>query len=185
MGKVCQEVRKRRKREKNFLYLHKNNIKKKKKTSICAVCSMEAFSNKFGFLESLTKKKKKKKTNPASAHQTALFSDIPEPKINREGNFDILGSPIGSAQHCIDFLTTHAVEPAEETLEAIEMLEDPQIALSLIRQCAGFCQMVHSLRTTPPHELSAQGSRVKGFKWWKVRNVDINIRINTKKKKTI
>ena len=99
-------------------------------------------------------------TNPASAHQTALFSDIPEPKINREGNFDILGSPIGSAQHCIDFLTTHAVEPAEETLEAIEMLEDPQIALSLIRQCAGFCQMVHSLRTTPPHELSALCQRL-------------------------
>ena len=92
-------------------------------------------------------------TPPASAHTSVFFPDIPSDKIRYDGNFDILGSPIGSAEHCAEFLMTHAIEPARETLEATAVLEDPQIALALIRQCSGFCQMVYALRTTPPQAL--------------------------------
>ena len=45
---------------------------------------------------------------------------------------------------------THAIEPAEDTLDASNLIEDPQVAMSLVRQCAGFCQLVRALRTTPP-----------------------------------
>ena len=89
-------------------------------------------------------------TPPASAHTSVFFPDIPSEKIRYDGNFDTLGSPIGSAEHCMEFLETHAIEPARDTLEATAVLEDPQVALALIRQCAGFCQMVYALRTTPP-----------------------------------
>ena len=92
-------------------------------------------------------------TPPASAHTSAFFPDIPSDKIRYDGNFDILGSPVGSPEHCANFLRTHAIEPARDTLEAISLIEDPQVALALIRQCAGFCQMVYALRTTPPQGL--------------------------------
>ena len=89
-------------------------------------------------------------TPPASAHTSVFFPDIPSEKILYDGNFDTLGSPIGSAEHCMEFLETHAIEPSRDTLEATAVLQDPQVALALIRQCAGFCQMVYALRTTPP-----------------------------------
>ena len=89
-------------------------------------------------------------TLPSSAHQTSLFPDIPKDKQNTEGNFDILGSPIGSHKHCAEYLMTNAIEPAEDTLVASSLIEDPQVAMALIRQCAGFCQLVYALRTTPP-----------------------------------
>ena len=92
-------------------------------------------------------------TPPASAHHTTLFPEIPTAKIRVDGNFDILGSPIGSAEHCAEFLMSHAIEPARETLAAIGLIGDPQVAIALIRQCTGFCQMVYTLRTTPPQAL--------------------------------
>ena len=80
-------------------------------------------------------------TPPASPHISTLFHDVPSEKIRYDGNFDILGTPVGSADHCTDFLRTYAIEPASDTLEATTLI-DPQVALSLVRQCAGFCQMV-------------------------------------------
>ena len=93
-------------------------------------------------------------TPPASSHLTGLFPEIPKTKTRTDGNFDILGSPIGSAEHCVEFLRSEAIEPARETLDAIGFIGDPQVAMSLIRQCTGFCQMVYALRTTPPQALS-------------------------------
>ena len=94
--------------------------------------------------------KKSEITQPSSAHQTFLFPDIPKDKQNTEGNFDILGSPIGSHEHCAEYLMTNAIEPAEDTLVASCLIEDPQVDMALVRQCAGFCQLVYALRTTPP-----------------------------------
>ena len=33
----------------------------------------------------------------------------------------------------------------------MQKLEDPQIALTLLRQCAAFCKFTHIARTTPPN----------------------------------
>ena len=93
-------------------------------------------------------------TPPPSAHVTEQFPEIPAEKIHVDGNFDILGSPIGSAEHCAEFLLLNAIEPALETLAAVGLIRDPQVAMALIRQCTGFCQMVCALRTTPPQALS-------------------------------
>ena len=88
--------------------------------------------------------------HPASAHNATLFQDIPGNRINLDGEFDILGSPVGSTDHCTNFLYTKALLPAQATLQAIKKVEDPQVAVTLIRQCSGFCQLVFSMRTTPP-----------------------------------
>ena len=46
---------------------------------------------------------------------------------------------------------THArVDKAGALLEAIGELEDPQVALRLLRSCAGHARIVHSIRCTPP-----------------------------------
>ena len=96
----------------------------------------------------------------SSASSATLFPDIPSARIHLDGNFDILGSPVGSEPHCYEFLSKQALEPAQASLRAIKKVTDPQVALSLIRQCSGFYQLVFSLRTTPPLFLSELCSRL-------------------------
>ena len=91
--------------------------------------------------------------HPASAHCSSHFPHIPQERIHPEGNFSILGSPVGSEEYCATFLRDYALVPAISTLSAIKKITDPQIALTLIRQCSGFCQLVFSFRTTPPKSL--------------------------------
>ena len=102
-------------------------------------------------------------TPPTSAHHASEFPDIPVNKINVHGNFDILGSPVGSPEHCSEYLAIHAIGPAEDTLDAIATIRDPQVALALIRQCAGFCQMVYALRSTPPQTIAHLCARLDDF----------------------
>ena len=61
-------------------------------------------------------------------------------------------------QNTANFLRTHAIEPARDTLEAISLIEDPQVALALIRQCAGFCQMY--THCVPPLPKASENSVV-------------------------
>ena len=92
-------------------------------------------------------------TNPAASDRFALFPDIPGLNKNTDGNLDILGSPIGSTSFCHRYLLENPISLAEDSLTAIQKLDDPQVALSLIRHCTGFCKMVYALRTTPTAEL--------------------------------
>ena len=80
-------------------------------------------------------------THPASSHRSSVFPDLPGPNKNLEGNFYFLGIPVGSPEFCREYLVNKAVEMAEDSLDAITHLKDPQVALSLIRHCIGFCQM--------------------------------------------
>ena len=54
------------------------------------------------------------------------------------------------------------VTKVEELLRAIGELEDPQIALALLRQCSSFGKVVFIARCTPP-ELVEPASRVRGL----------------------
>ncbi|CAE7225374.1 unnamed protein product [Symbiodinium natans] len=74
-------------------------------------------------------------------------------------NFEFLGAAIGDD----DFIQTHTLARAEkagELLEALAELEDPQVGLRLLRACAGFCRMVHSMRCNPP---AAQAAALAHF----------------------
>ena len=68
--------------------------------------------------------------------------------IRREDGFKFLGAPIGSKRFC-EQLTEKRVTKNQPLLEAIAGLSDPSIALLLLRQCAGFCKIAFSIRTTP------------------------------------
>ena len=64
------------------------------------------------------------------------------------GNFELLGGPIGSEEFCNSH-TQERVNKALELLTALGELPDPQVALTLVRQCASFGKLVYSLRAIP------------------------------------
>jgi len=68
--------------------------------------------------------------------------------IVRDGNFELLGGPIGSAEFC-NRHTQSRVTKAARVLEALGELPDPQVALQLLRRCGAFSKMVFSARVVP------------------------------------
>ena len=66
-----------------------------------------------------------------------------------DGNFKLLGAPIGSKTFCENHLRKRKAK-AVALLHTIKDMEDAQGALLLIRNCAGFCKLVYSARTVPP-----------------------------------
>jgi len=72
-------------------------------------------------------------------------------------DFEFLGAGIGGPE----YLQRHAtgrVEGARKLLEAIGALEDPQVALRLLRASAGYARLVHTMRCCPPagHETALE-----------------------------
>ena len=65
-----------------------------------------------------------------------------------EGNFELLGGPIGTEEFCNSH-TQERVDKALVLLKALGELPDPQVALTLLRQCAAFSKLVYSLRVVP------------------------------------
>ena len=64
--------------------------------------------------------------------------------------FVILGSSIGDKSFCEDYLSS-AIRTSNILYQQLQKLEDPQIALTLLRQCAAFCKLTHIAHTTPPN----------------------------------
>lgn len=71
--------------------------------------------------------------------------------LRDDGNFELLGGPIGSANYC-NQQTSRRVQKACELLKHLGELPDPQVALLLLRQCASFGKLVFSLRLVPHFE---------------------------------
>ena len=64
-------------------------------------------------------------------------------------NFEFLGAAIGDDA----FARAHTADRAAKAgdlLDALGELEDPQVALRLLRSCAGFARLLHSMRCNPP-----------------------------------
>ena len=66
-------------------------------------------------------------------------------------SFELLGAAVG-----VDERADKATRP----LDAVAELEDPQVGLRLLRQCAGHARLVHGMRCTPP---AAQLSALQEF----------------------
>eukprot|EP00662_Eupelagonemidae_sp_cell21_P057710 gene57710-biopygen66769 len=68
--------------------------------------------------------------------------------VVRDGNFELLGAPIGDAQYCASY-TADRVAKAEPRLDALAELDDPHVAYQLLRNCASFGRVIYSMRVTP------------------------------------
>ena len=69
-------------------------------------------------------------------------------EVQTDGNFEFLGCPIGTPEHCRAH-TAKRVGKACELLRAIGELPDPAVALILLRHCASFGKLVYSARVVP------------------------------------
>eukprot|EP00971_Amphidinium_carterae_P141401 2801967-Amphidinium_carterae.1 len=72
----------------------------------------------------------------------ARFSQVPD------GNFELLGAPIGSAEFCRGNLADKILA-AEPLLQAISELPSKQSAMHLLRYCGTYSLVTHLMRTVP------------------------------------
>jgi hypothetical protein len=75
---------------------------------------------------------------------------IRDDKVFRDGNYTLLGSPIGDPAWCADYIRKSAGERNVSVLQALSEVPDTQTAFALMRNCAGFCKVNHLIRTVPP-----------------------------------
>ena len=74
-------------------------------------------------------------------------------KLGNPSGFDLLGAPIGDKQFCEDYVRER-VAKIKAALENLEMIDDPQVEMLLLRSCLGFPKFVFSLRSAPPEDIA-------------------------------
>ena len=86
----------------------------------------------------------------AGADSNVSAADFPPGfRLRTDGCLELLGAPIGGD----DFCRKHAqkrVKKAAEVLDALAGLENAQVGLHLLRQCASYCKLGYSARVVPP-----------------------------------
>ena len=70
-------------------------------------------------------------------------------KVYPTPNCDILGAPIGTPDHCDEWVTKKAIEKTRKLLLHLDKLEAPHHAYLLLRYCLSFSRMVFFLRAIP------------------------------------
>ena len=75
--------------------------------------------------------------------------------MSLEPNFEVLGAPIRDPIFCAKFLAQRHAKAAKLLSHLVTVGSlDPQVALLLLRQCAGYCKLVHLACSTPPSFIS-------------------------------
>ena len=84
-----------------------------------------------------------------------VFEDF-EPEIIKISNGDmtILGSAVGSKQHCEDWVSRKLVKKLPVLLNKLINLGHSQSSFLLLLYCASFCKMVWFIRTIPSDLIS-------------------------------
>jgi len=90
-----------------------------------------------------------------SSNDAQVFADF-EPELVKitDGNMSILGSAIGSKQHCENWVSCKLNDRLIILLNKIENLDHSQSSFLLLLFCASFCKMVWYIRTIPPELIS-------------------------------
>ena len=87
---------------------------------------------------------------PASQNGNVINWGLFDSDIQRNlnGGFKLLGAPIGKAEYCQQ-ITAKRADKIQRCLDAIGELNDPQVALALLRSCVLFGKMMFADRTMP------------------------------------
>lgn len=72
-----------------------------------------------------------------------------ESRVSADGNFELLGAAVGNERFSEEF-AARKVANAAALLQELPAFEDPQVAVRLMRSCAGPCKLTHIMRMTPP-----------------------------------
>ncbi len=68
----------------------------------------------------------------------------------KTSGFEILGAPIGPKGFCENYVRTSVFTDLKKGIAAVSRIEDPQVALHILRSCLSFGKLVHVLRSVPP-----------------------------------
>jgi len=71
-----------------------------------------------------------------------------------EGNFPILGTPIGSDEYVTSYCEEKILAKARDVCAAMKRIDDPQVRYVILRQCMAFGPLVPCMRTVPPRQLA-------------------------------
>lgn len=91
-----------------------------------------------------------------------LFSQSPDPlpdfpteikRVSDQGGFDLLGSPLGSADFASQYVGDR-VEKIAKAASRLQVVNDPQNEKLLLRACIGMPKFSFALRSAPPSFLS-------------------------------
>ena len=89
-----------------------------------------------------------------SKNEIVKFSDAPDgfpPEFIRfRNNFELLGSPIGDASFCSQFVSNFVKKRVIHSLDSLCLMKNAQTFHYLARLCCSFCKVIHLLRTIPP-----------------------------------
>ena len=86
---------------------------------------------------------------PAEAQNTVDRSVFHGWKWIENGNFKLLGAPLGKADFC-ESLAAERVAKAEKLLSTIREYGDTQGGLLILRHCGSWCKLMYCARTVPP-----------------------------------
>lgn len=86
------------------------------------------------------------------------FADVACKRLHQD--FDVLGTPVGSDQFVAEYVRKKVISKLQDTAANICLLDDPQIAYTILRACAAFSPLVHIMRTVPPHQLRNTASEL-------------------------
>ena len=69
--------------------------------------------------------------------------------LGNPSGFDLLGAPIGDKEFCEEYVRERVVK-IKAALKNLEMIDDPQVEMLLLRSCLGLPKFGFSLRSAPP-----------------------------------
>ena len=75
-----------------------------------------------------------------------------EVKRMRENGFELLGAPIGDKTFSEKYAKAR-VAKIKEVLDRLDILDDPQVEMALLRSCIGFPRFGFTLRSAPPDKI--------------------------------
>ena len=85
---------------------------------------------------------------PTAGHASVCDLDNFPGTLSRhlDGNFDLLGAPVGSEVFCKSYLKR--LDTTRERLQELTGLEDTHAAYKILSSCLGSCKMMYAMRTT-------------------------------------
>jgi ubiquitin carboxyl-terminal hydrolase 44/49 len=83
-------------------------------------------------------------------HARPTVDLFPSTFLRRYGDFDLLGTPIGSDSYVHDWLERKVLKKCGDVWASVGHLQDKHVAYCVLRSCCSFQRLVHVLRTVPP-----------------------------------
>ena len=89
-----------------------------------------------------------------NAKDRSLLPDIPPTVPNGyPRGFELLGIGVGNTSFCNEILRKRLAQ-IKEAMTKLDIIDDPQVELTLLRCCMGFPRFAFAIRSTPPTQVS-------------------------------